>query len=78
MKKTLHIVLWMVAFLLLGSSIFAVIGTPLLYCIHKTPQLSDWLILTAVLILAAVLSIGSLALGLVLGIRGRLPGTRRD
>ena len=76
MKKTILTILWMIAFFLMGSCIFAGIGQVVVLFIHQPLQASDRIIMLAVRIVACLCAIGLPILALILGIRGRLPGTR--
>jgi hypothetical protein len=76
MKKTILTILWMIAFFLMGSCIFAGIGQVVALFLHQPLQESDKPMGLTLVIAAWILGIGFPVLALVLGIRGRLPGTR--
>jgi hypothetical protein len=76
MKKTLFTILWMFVFFIMGSWIFAGIGTVIgLFFHHPYNETLDRDKLLAVQILACIATFGFPILGLILGIRGKLPGT---
>ena len=77
MKKTILTILWMLAFFVMGSLIFAGIGAVIgLFFHHPYNEALDRDKLLAVQVLACIATFGFPILALILGIRGRLPGTR--
>ncbi|HSY74804.1 MAG TPA: hypothetical protein VK810_04985 [Dongiaceae bacterium] len=78
MKKIMFTIVWMFAFFIMGTWIFGGIGAVIGLFLHQPyNEALDKNKLLAAGIVAWLCCIGLPILALILGIRGKLPGTRR-
>ena len=77
MKKTIFTILWMFAFCIIGICIFAGFGAFMASLFHHPyDEAADKSKVIAIMVVDWLCPIGLPILALILGIRGKLPGTQ--
>ena len=78
MKRVVFILLWTVAFFIMGQLIFAGISAVAILFIHRPPNVASKILMFSLIGIGWLFFLGFPIVGLISGIREKLPGTRED